>query len=357
MRSTIGPCIACFLVFAIAGQAGPADGRLDIYWNDVEGGAATLIVTPAGESVLIDSGHPGARDANRIYQTATHVAGLRKIDFLIITHFHLDHFGGAAALSQLIPIGQVYDRGIPQHGFDGDSDGWWFNVSNAYRTFEAGGRNRVIPGLVIPLKQAGAQRVSLRCVASVQRFIDAPVGARPNPLAGEDSHRDVPSSENDRSSAWVLDFGPFRFWDAGDPTWNMEAKLVVPINRVGQVDVYQTDHHGLPDGSNPVLVHSLAPTVSVMDDGSTTWIAPTVKILRSCPGLQAMYQLHKSANVQPRESADNAPDEFIANFSSSPNHADANYIKLSVDPDGKSYTISIPGTGHTRTYQTHLNKN
>jgi glyoxylase-like metal-dependent hydrolase (beta-lactamase superfamily II) len=77
---------------------------LDIYWVDVEGGAATLIVTPAGESILIDSGNPGGRDADRIYKAAQ-AAGLKRIDYLVTTHFHIDHYGGAAELSRKIPIG------------------------------------------------------------------------------------------------------------------------------------------------------------------------------------------------------------------------------------------------------------
>ena len=336
-------------------KAGPADSPLDIYWIDVEGGGATLIVTPAGQSILIDSGHPGTRDARQIYQTTARVARLRKIDFLIITHLHPDHFGGAAALSELIPIGQVYDRGVPLHGFDGDNDAFWLNVSKAYRTFSAEGRNIVTPGLIIPLKQAGALKVGLRCVASAEQFIVAPNGAPLNPLATEDSYMNLPSSENGRSSAWVLDFGPFRFWDAGDLTWNMEAKLVVPINLVGQVDVYQVDHHGLDDANNPVLIHSLAPVVSVMNNGGGGMRTRSVDTLRTFSGLQARYQIHK--NLGPSETTSNTSDDFIANRGSDPNHTDANYIKLSVDPTGKSYTISIPGTGHTRTYQTRLNKN
>src|SRR5881396_770234 len=106
------------LCFGVAINVVAAERTLDIYWNDVEGGGATLIVTPAGESILIDSGNPGGRDAGRIHKTAAEVAGLKRIDHYITTHFHGDHFGGAAELSALIPIGQVYDKGIP----DSDPD-------------------------------------------------------------------------------------------------------------------------------------------------------------------------------------------------------------------------------------------
>ncbi len=338
-------------------RADQADHRLDIYWNDVEGGGGTLIVTPAGESILIDSGNPGTRDAGRIHETAARMAGLKKIDCFILTHYHLDHFGGIAALSAMMPIGQVYDRGIPEHAPDsGTTEALWIQTSRPYRTFAAEGRRRVSPGLILPLRQAeGTPGLTLRCVASGGQFVEAPAGTPLNPLAGENTRHNLPPTDNDLSSSWVLDFGPFRFWDGGDLTWNMEGALVTPVNRVGQVDVYQVDHHGLELSNNPVLVHSLAPTVSVMNNGIRKGTAPsTMAALRSSPGLQAQYQLHK--NLRPEDPQDNTADEFIANHGADPNHADANIIKLSVDPSGKSYTISIPATGFERTYATRLDK-
>jgi hypothetical protein len=338
--------------------AGQADHRLDIYWTDVEGGGATLIVTPAGESILIDSGNPGDRDAGRIHHTASEIAGLTKIDFYITTHFHNDHYGGAAELSTLIPIGQVYDRGVPELDPDHrpNADGLWLKAIAPYRAFAAEGRNFVTPGLVLPLRQAaGSPRLLMHCVASGGALIDAPAGAPPNPLSGGNVHHDLAPTDNDLSSAWILEFGPFRFWDGGDITWNMEGRLVTPVNRVGQVDVYQTDHHGLDWSNNPVFIHSIAPTVSVMNNGPVKGTAAsTIAGLASSPGIQAMYQVHK--NLRPGEAQNNTADEFIANFAGDPNHKDANIIELSVDPSGTSYTVSIPSKGYSRTFQTRLGK-
>jgi competence protein ComEC len=345
------------LLPAGSAHAGAADHHLDIYWCDTEGGGGTLIVTPSGESILIDSGNPGPRDAGRIHHVAADIAGLRKIDYYITTHFHVDHFGGAAQLATLIPIGQVYDRGIPEHDPDhrANADGLWLQSIRPYREFAADGRNLVTPGLLIPLMQAGSLSLTLRCVASGGHFVDAPAGTPPNPLAGENSHHDLPSTDNDLSSAWILDFGPFRFWDGGDLTWNMEGMMVAPVNRVGQVDVYQVDHHGLEFSNNPVLVHSLAPTVSVMNNGPKKGTAhSTVTALVSSPGIEGMFQLHK--NLRPEDPKDNTSDEYIANLAGDPNHADANYIKLSVDPLAVFYTITIPASGFSRTYQTRLVK-
>jgi len=356
MRSV---CLA--LVAAAAGTLrgeSPSDaGKLRIYWNDVEGGGSTLIVTPAGESVLIDSGNPGTRDAGRIYQDATQVAGLKKIDYYITTHFHLDHFGGIAALSAQIPIGQVYDNGIPQHDPDfSPSDALWIKTSQPYRSFAAGGRNLTQVGLILPLKQsAGAAMLQFQCIASRQKFIAAPAGTAPNPLASENTHHELAPTDNDNSSAWVLDFGPFRFFDGGDLTWNKEGELVTPLNRVGRVDVYQTDHHGLARSNNPVLIHSLAPTIAVMNNGITKGTEhSTIEGLRSSPGIQAIYQMHK--NLRPEDPEDNTTDDLIANHGKDPNHADAHYIKLVVEPSGDAYTVTIDGGGPPRRYETRLSK-
>lgn len=96
-------------------QADQKTGTLDIYFIDVEGGAANLLVTPEGESLLIDSGYPDnqGRDLNRIVKVAKDVAGLSRIDHAMVSHWHLDHFGNHAALAAQFGIGTFWDRGIP----------------------------------------------------------------------------------------------------------------------------------------------------------------------------------------------------------------------------------------------------
>ena len=328
-------------------QAAPS---LDVYWIDSEGGGSTLIVTPAGESVLIDSGNPGGRDAKRIYKVATEVAGLKRIDHLITTHFHIDHFGGAPELSQLIPIGTVWDNGVTDQNPDGGAAAFWIKSSQPYRTMKVGKRAVLKPGDLLPLKQAeGTAKISLRCVVAKQKFIDAPKDAKPNEHAALHKEKAKDNSDNANSIAVVLELGGFRFWDGGDLTWNTEAALVTPINRVGTVDVYQVNHHGLDVSNNPALVRSLAPTVAVMNNGPTKGTGKeTVATLRGTTSVQAIYQVHK--NLRPGEST-NTDDERIANIESA-DGCPANYLKMSVAADGAAFTLFNPRAQHQQTFQT-----
>ena len=338
-------CIAALVVSFTLGfpcLAGQADHRLDIYWIDTEGGAGTLIVTPAGEAVLIDSGNPGGRDSKRIADVATGVAGLKQIDHLVTTHYHLDHFGGAAELVKALPIKSVYDNGNFLSGRE--------RPSEAYLTFPAAKRMILDPGDEIPLRQAegsDAPPIHLRCIAARQRRIEAPASASPNPLCDDPKHKPRDLTDNANSIVLVLSFGDFRFFDGGDLTWNMELKLVCPVNLVGTVDVYQTDHHGLDVSNHPLLVGSLSPTVAMMNNGPTKGCGPeTFATLKSVASIQAIYQLHR--NLRPDGNVNNVSDPACIANDRDP--CDGNYVKLSVDAEAKTYTVTVPATKHERTY-------
>ena len=340
--------LALLVIFVSAAgvcRAGSKDGRFDIYWVDVEGGAATLMVTPRDQSILIDSGNPGLRDPNRIAQLATKVAGLKRIDHLVTTHYHRDHYGGAETLSKLLPIGTVYDNGI----FEGMPD----NPGKAYCEFKAERRVVINPGDTIPIptdRRADTLPIRLTCLATRKTFISAADDAATNEtICATHRPKDRDGSDNANSVAMLIEFGPFRFYDGGDLTWNQEMKLVCPKNLVGEVDVYQVTHHGLASSNNPVVLQTLKPRVAIMNNGHTKGCAPEVFAnLKATKSLEQIYQVHK--NLRPDGSVNNVDDEFIANHHAA-DECDGHYIKLSVAADGKSYTVAIPANGHEARYQ------
>ena len=328
------------LVTVMSARAGSGDGRFDIYWIDVEGGAATLMVTPTDESILIDSGNPGLRDPQRIVQVATKSAGLRRIDHLITTHYHGDHFGGASLLATLLPVGTVYDNGV----FEGMPN----DPSKDYLEFKCEKRVVINPGDRIPVKSsAGKPAVTMSCLGTRQTFVEAQAGSRENAeVCATSLPKDRDGSDNANSVVMLIEFGAFRFFDAGDLTWNQEARLVCPRDLVGEVDVYQVTHHGLDTSNNPIVLQTLKPHVAIMNNGDTKGCLPEVFAnLRDTASLQAIYQVHK--NLRPDGAVNNVADEFIANHQPAA-ECKGNHIKLSVAPDAKSYTVSIPSAGHER---------
>ncbi len=356
MKTRFSFALSACLLAGLTAPTARADQKtktLDFYWVDSEGGGSTLIVTPAGESVLIDTGNPGGRDPARIIAAAK-AAGLARIDYVLLTHYHVDHFGGAAEVAQQIPFGTIYQRAVPT----GDPDGRpqsTFPVQIKPWNEIAATRQSLTPGVTIPLKSVGATKLMMQCLAADQKFIE-PTAAQAktkNPLVSGGAAKPVDTSDNANSAVFLLTFGGFRFFDGGDLTWNLEEKLVSPINLPGVVDVYQTNHHGLAVSNNPVLVQSLAPSVVIMNNGPQKGgEAGTFAAIKSTKSVQATYQLHRSF----KSPEDNNPAEFIANDGNRTGaeaaKCPANVIKLSVAPDGTTYTVSIPANNHAKTYKT-----
>jgi len=327
----------------------PAPGQtasrtLDIYFIDVEGGAATLIVTPAGESLLIDSGFPGDRDAGRIAHVALEIAGLKQIDHYLTTHWHRDHVGGIARLAQLIPVKNYYDHGLPQTiAADMQAE-----LIEAYKQTTQGKSVTLTPGDRIKMRSPKYMPpLQVRVLAAGGTVLgeqSATPQIRPCGEAFEANPED--KTDNVNSVGTLLTFGRFKFFDGGDLSWNIENRLACPKNLVGAVDVYQVDHHGFDVSNNPVLLKALNPRVAVINDGPRKGgEAGTYARLRSLKEIEAIYQLHRNVRTTGK---DNAPSAFIANDEE---ECQGNFMKLSVDPTGKTYIVTIPAKQISRTYR------
>jgi competence protein ComEC len=308
------PKLILLSLFSFAAVFG-ASKNLEIYWIDAEGGAATLIVSPSGESLLVDTANrtPDDRDAKRI-MAAVEKAGLKKLDYVLTTHFHGDHYGALQALAKLIPIGAFLDHG----------DSVELNRPNVATMFKA------------YTDLAGAKRKSLKAGDKVpMKGVDIQV------IKGETD------PDNDMSLGFLLKFGKFDFIDMGDLTWNFEQKLVCPNNLIGTVDLYQTTHHGLDRSNSPQFVWAIQPKVAVMNNGPRKGGPPSVfETLRKSPGLEDIWQGHLALGA-PKEV--NTDEKMVANLGPTQG-CEGHLLHLSVAPDGK-YTLTNARTGFSKTYQ------
>ena len=345
-RRHLGLAILLAAGLAASGQSSKLEKKLDIYFLDMMGGASTLIVTPLGESVLIDTGslEPKHRDADRIFAAARQ-AGLQKIDYLVTTHFHSDHYGGILQLTKHIPVKTFLDKGhLPP-----DRERQSASFKKLYPLYReaTGGKVEVIRvGDDLPLKNDPQERIptlSLHCVA-VEKQVEGFDGDVDAPVPGH-VIREPDRSDNANSIALVLRYGKFDFFAGGDITWNVEHHLASPKNVVGEVDLYQVTHHGLDQSNNPILLRALNPTVSIAMNGPRKGIQPnTFRALQKLPDVKAVYQIHY--NTQYGDEG-NPPLEFIANGKDSTR---GELIKVSVDPDRESFTVSIGVDGPKKSY-------
>lgn len=282
-----------------------AADTLDIYFVDVEGGQATLIVTPRGESILVDAGWPTAnkRDAGRI-AAAARKAGLKRIDYMVVTHYHLDHVGGVEQLSETIPVGTFVD-----HGPNTETGANAEKLNESYSRAVAKGKHLVVkPGDLLPVKGATVRVVTARGDLLSKGL----KGSGANPACAGVAQKKPDPSENARSLGIVVEFGKFRFVDLGDLTWNKELELACPENRLGAVDVYLTTHHGMDASGPAALVHALRPRVAIMNNGAKKGGSPAAwQVVKNSPGLEDFWQLHFAIGGG---KDNNVADDHIANM-------------------------------------------
>ena len=317
----------------------PGAKNLEVYFIDVEGGQATLVVSPGGESMLIDSGWGGQnrRDANRIAAAAKN-AGVKRIDYLVTTHYHADHVGGVAQLSEKLPIRNFVDHG-PSVETTKDAQ-ILFNAYAAYR--DKGTHLAVKAGDAIPVKG-----IDVQVVSSNGEPIRTPLAGAGGPGVGcaAFQQKEADATENARSAGILVTFGSFRMLDLGDLTWNKEFDLVCPVNRIGPVDVYVVSHHGSAGSGSPQLVQSIAPRVAIMDNGPRKGgDAAAWQVVRNLPGLLDLWQLHFAVAGGKEH---NSPDMFVANVEEI---CEGKWLKMTALRDG-SFTVQNSRNRYEKTYR------
>jgi competence protein ComEC len=318
-----------------------AERNLQIYFVDVEGGQATLFVTPSGESLLIDTGWPdnNGRDADRIVAAAKK-ARISKINYVLITHFHEDHVGGVPQLVARISVETFVDHGQNRETTDAPT----VHDYEAYEQVLATGKYKHIvakPGDVLPIEGMHAVVVS-----SDAATISGPLpgAGQENPTCKNAQHYATDQTENRRSLGTLITFGKLRILDLGDLTHDEEMQLMCPVNKLGKVDIYIVSHHGWDQSSSPALVDGIAPRVAIMDNGAKKGGSPSVwDIIEKSSRLENLWQLHFSDEGG---SAHNVAPEYIAN----PDGPDGgNYLELIAHPNG-SFAVFNSRTQKTKEY-------
>jgi beta-lactamase superfamily II metal-dependent hydrolase len=298
---------------------------LKIYFIDVEGGQCTLIVTPKGESLLIDTGWPGnnSRDAERIALQAKK-AGIKQIDWLLITHYHTDHVGGITTLMDKMKVVNLIS-----HGPNTETGKGADQLSKQYAEAKEKTKELIVkPGDRIPLAGLEIEVITARGdvlgkASSLAR------GAGDNPLCGAATKKENDPTENARSIGFLLKYGEFRFLDLADLTWNKEMEVACPLNKVGKVDLYLTNHHGLWASNNPALVHAIEAKATIMNNGDKKGgDAAAIDSMRAAPGLKNFWQLHYSIKAGKDH---NVEDPYIANLTS---------------PGGFHFEVTAKADGH-----------
>jgi beta-lactamase superfamily II metal-dependent hydrolase len=346
---------------------GDAQGVLDIYFIDVEGGGATLFVSPTGDSLLVDTGNGGgnaARDVQRIVDAIAD-AGLDSVDHLITTHWHGDHYGGMQALAGRVPIGGFIDHGPSVEAANAASE----FLASIYPSLYATAEHTV----AVPGDRIGLDGVGVTVVASGTQVLGQAIadGGSSNSYCAGFVTQPEDAGENAQSVGILVEFGAFSVLHLGDMTANTEFDLMCPNNPVGAVDLFVVSHHGQPSSNAEVLVHAIEPRVAIMNNGTRKGGQPeAMQVLYSSPGLEDLWQLHFSL-LSGQEYT--VPGLFIANGVDDPqavvpvapllnsgrgagappppaHNGEAYWIKASATADG-AFTVTNSRNGFTKQYR------
>lgn len=122
---------------------------------DVGNGSATLVSFPGGGHALIDAGSALRGNAGeRAVLPYLRKRGIRKIDMLVLSHAHEDHYGGAAAVLSSVEVGEIWlPEGEPKEAFGRAVSSWPGRV-RAVRT----GDRAVFGGAELAVRSSGPMR-------------------------------------------------------------------------------------------------------------------------------------------------------------------------------------------------------
>jgi beta-lactamase superfamily II metal-dependent hydrolase len=342
MKRTVTGSLLSLLLFAILSASASAqasshkNSRLLIYSIDVEGGQSTLLVSPSGGSLLVDTGWPGSngRDAERI-EAAMKDAGLTQIDKVLITHFHTDHVGGVPELVKRVKVGEFLDHGVNREDSDITRKDFAAYVGAIGNT----PRRTLHPGDVINI--AGLDTV---VVTADGNHIGSVHGIKPVPNAdcAKEPKWTLDQSENPRSVGILVRFGKFSFLDLGDLTKPKELDLVCPDNPLGKVSLFLVSHHGLDQSNTKSLVDAIHPRAAIMNNGAHKGgSAEAWQTVSDIIGAGNLFMLH---TAEASDAAHNSSPELIANPKGD---GEGHYFKVAADKDG-SFGITNSRTGQTK---------
>jgi len=340
LRRTTFPAARIAGVLLLAWAPLLAADDLRVYAIDVEGGKSTLYVSPSGESMLVDTGYGdfNNRDADRI-AAAAQAAGVKQIDYLVITHYHGDHVGGVAQIAAKLPIRAFFDHGKMYGTVNPDAKAGY----DKYVALRAKAPHTVVkPGDTVPIKGIQVEVVTAGGVAIAKAL---PGAGQPNPLCASYKALDQDGGENAHSIGMLIAYGNFRLADLGDLFWNQEHDLACPSNKLGVVEVYMTTHHGTETSGSPQMVDALHPKVAIMNNGADKGGSVEAwQTIHDSPGLVDLWQLHFSNEGG---KAHNAPEAFIANPGEP---CRGNWIELTAKKDG-TFTVVNGRNGFQKTYR------